>query len=171
MSEWEDIVNKYGSLVWHTVYRLLGDDAEAADCYQEAFLSAVEFSKSQRVRNCSALLTRLATSKAIDRLRIRFRRSERNMNPANLTVLPSSTPGPARQVQNWELAAELRKAISQLPRHEAEVFCLRHLNDLSYRQIGRELGITANSAGVLLHRARKRLQEFFEQGFDEKGGR
>jgi len=37
--------------------------------------------------------------------------------------------------------------------------CLRYLTGLSYRQIARELDISANAAGVLLHRAKTRLRQ------------
>jgi RNA polymerase sigma-70 factor (ECF subfamily) len=57
-----------------------------------------------------------------------------------------------------ELAPLLRRAMATLPRRESVVFSLRHLNDLSYEQIAGQLGITAGSVGVILHRARKHLR-------------
>jgi len=39
---------------------------------------------------------------------------------------------------------------------------MRYLNDMSYRQIAKALGIKTNAAGVLLHRAREKLRESFE---------
>ena len=38
---WEDIVDRHGPLVWRCAYRLLGNHAAAADCYQEAFAAAL----------------------------------------------------------------------------------------------------------------------------------
>ena len=58
-------------------------------------------------------------------------------------------------------------AISLLPPQEAQVFCLRYLNDMSYRQIAKQLDIKTNAAGVLLHRARIKLREYFEQSSDK----
>jgi RNA polymerase sigma-70 factor (ECF subfamily) len=54
----------------------------------------------------------------------------------------------------------LRKALAQLPPQEAQVFCLRYLNDMSYRQIAKQLNIKTNAAGVLLHRARAKLRQY-----------
>lgn len=68
----------------------------------------------------------------------------------------SSPPGVA---ETREIAAQLREAIGQLPAQEARVFCLRYLNDMSYRQIARELEIGINVVGVSLHRARARLRQ------------
>jgi RNA polymerase sigma-70 factor (ECF subfamily) len=162
MIDWQSIINKHGPAVWQTVYRLLGNHADAADCFQETFISALEVSKRQRVRNFSALLVNLATSRAIDQLRRRFRKPRFCANKADLAAVPSSNPGPAQQLQTQELAVKLREALAQLPQQEAEVFCLRCLNDMSYRQIAKELGIKSKTAGVLLHRARMKLRDFLE---------
>lgn len=162
MIDWQLIIKEHGSAVWQTAYRLLGNDADAADCFQETFVSALEFCRRQRVRNFSALLTRLATARAIDQLRRRFRRSRSETVPADWTALESANPCPAQQVQYKELTDGLRKSLSKLPPQEAQAFCLRYLNDMSYQQIANELGIKANAAGVLLHRARAKLRESFE---------
>ena len=57
-----------------------------------------------------------------------------------------------------ELASQLREQIARLPPQEARVFCLRYLNDMSYRQIARELNIAINVVGVSLYRAKARLR-------------
>jgi RNA polymerase sigma factor (sigma-70 family) len=160
--DWQLIIEEHGSVVWKTAYRLLGNEADAADCFQETFVSALEFCRRQQVRNFSALLTRLATARAIDQLRRRFRRSRCETVPADWTTLPSTNPCPVQQAQHKELTDGLRKSLSKLPHQEAQAFCLRYLNDMSYRQIANELGIKANAAGVLLHRARAKLRESFE---------
>jgi RNA polymerase sigma-70 factor (ECF subfamily) len=160
--DWQAIIEEHGPAVWQTAYRLLGDRADAADCFQETFVSALEFCRRQRVRNFSALLTRLATARAIDQLRQRLRRKNFNSDLTDLPVTQSTNPGPVQAVQQRELAAGLRELLGKLPAREAQAFCLRYLNDMSYRQIANELGIKTNAAGVLLHRARARLKESFE---------
>jgi len=112
----------------------------------------------------------LATARAIDQLRKRFRQSHSNASavPADWVAVPSANPGPAQLAQQQELAARLRQLIIQLPPQEAQVFCLRYLNDMSYRQIAKALGIKINAAGVLLHRARATLRKSFESSSKEK---
>jgi len=159
---WRIIVKKHGPIVWQTAYRLLGSDADAADCFQETFVSALKVSRRQRVRNFQALLVRLATTRAIDKLRQRFSNSQACTDAADLATVPSANPSPVQQAQMDELAERLRKALAKLPPQEAQVFCLRYLNDMSYRQIAKELGIQTNAAGVLLHRAKTKLRDFLE---------
>ena len=162
MIDWQLIIEEHGSAVWQTAYRLLGNDADAADCFQETFVSALKFCRRKQVRNFSALLSRLATARAIDQLRRRIRRSRSTTDNADWTALQSTNPSPSQQAQHNELAEGLRISLSKLPSQEAQVFCLRYLNDMSYQQIANELGIKTNAAGVLLHRARAKLRESFE---------
>ena len=42
MTDWEHVVRTHGPLVWQTAWRLLGQEADAADCFQETFVSAME---------------------------------------------------------------------------------------------------------------------------------
>ena len=160
--DWQKIVTKHGPIVWQTTYRLLGNDADAADCFQKTFVSALKVSQRERVRNFQALLVWLATMRAIDKLRQRFSNSHIFVDAADLVAVPSANPSPLQETQAHELAERLRKALAKLPPQEAQVFCLRYLNDMSYRQIAKELGIKTNAAGVLLHRAREKLRKFFE---------
>jgi len=164
--DWQLIVNRHGPAVWQTAYKLVGNAADAADCFQETFVSALEVSRRQRVRSFSALLVRLATARAIDRLRQRSRQLRLSTDAG---VVASNNPGPFQEVQRRELAGKLREALGRLPPQEAEVFCLRYLSDMSYRQIGKELGIKTNTAGVMLHRAKTKLRELMESEAKEKG--
>ena len=157
--DWKAVVEKHGPIVWQTSYRLLGNHADTADCFQETFVSAMEVSRRQQVRNFPALLVRLATARAIDRLRQRLRRPRCNKDTADLATVPSPNPGPVQEAQQRELVARLRDAMGQLAPQEAQVFCLRYFNDMSYRQIAKELGIKTNATGVLLHRAKARLRQ------------
>ena len=107
----------------------------------------------QPVRNVSGLLVRLATTRAIDRLRQRGRQERRWPDAATVSRRPAQAD-PHDEAQAQELVGQLREAIGQLPDQEARVFCLRYLNDMSYRQIARELSIGINAVGVSLYRAR-----------------
>jgi len=75
-----------------------------------------------------------------------------------VAAVPETGPSPDARAQDAELAARLLMGISRLPSRQAEAFCLRFLSDLAYDEIADELGIEANHVGVLLHRARSKLQ-------------
>ena len=159
MAEWQTIVSRHSPAVWRTAYRLLGDRDAAADCFQETFLTALELSRRQKVRNWAALLVRLCTCRAMDQLRRRLRHADRHDELADWSTVASPNPGPVEHAQADELSRRLRSALTELPDGQAEVFCLRCLNELSYREIARQLGIKPSAVGVLLHRARARLRQ------------
>src|SRR3954462_13916485 len=77
MTDWEAIGRGHGRGVWRTAWRVLADAADADDCMQEAFVDAVELSRREPVRDWGRLLTRLAPSRALDRLRRRIREANR----------------------------------------------------------------------------------------------
>jgi len=157
--DWQTVIDEHGSRVWSTAYRLLGHEADASDCFQEAFVSALELSQHQRVRNMGALLTRLATLRAIDRLRQRKRLGQRFTKVEDLSDMPGSVPDPARAAESAELGQALREAIAGLSAPQAQAFCLRYFSDMSVKQISRALDMPSGTVGVLLHRARARLRE------------
>jgi len=81
---------------------------------------------------------------------------------ADLRLLEAAHSDPSQQAQLAELSSALRWAVAQLPERQAEVFCLHELGDWSHQQIADQLGISANSVGVILHRTRQKLQELLK---------
>jgi RNA polymerase sigma-70 factor, ECF subfamily len=159
VTDWEIIVEQYGGLVWATVCRLLGNCEDASDCFQETFLEAVKISRKEPVRDWTALLRHLATVRAIDFLRVRCRQRSHVAPVSNPEVMISREASPVQEAEASELAERLRVALANLSQDQASVFCLSCLDKLSYQEIGERLDMTANSVGVLLHRARQRLRE------------
>ena len=159
MVDWSQIVQQHGPLVWTTVYRLLRHDADAADCFQRTFLSALMLSRTQTIRNWPGLLQRLGTARALESLRQRLRQTQR-LRPLFAEVAMSShTSEPDQAAAISELSDHLREALAQLDARQAQVFCLICLDDLSYTETADQLGLTVNHVGVLLNRARLGLRE------------
>ncbi len=158
MTDWNSIVRQHGQVAWLTAYRLLGNYADAWDCYQNTFLEALKVDGREAVRDWPPLLRRLATARALDMLRVRYRDKSRNEPSQDVLDSATADPGPGQQAEAAELTERLRAALAQLPSQQAEVFCLRWLDEMSYRQIAGRLQLDTNTVGVLLHRARKHLQ-------------
>jgi len=158
VTDWPEIVQLHGPIVWQTVYRLLSNEADAADCFQNAFMAALEVSRSQTVRNWPGLLKRLATTSALARLRQRHRESGRVVSLPQEPLGDDNALDPVSKVETKELAERLRLALASLDERDAEVLILAHMEELSYRQIAEQLGVTVNHVGVLLNRARSNLR-------------
>jgi RNA polymerase sigma-70 factor, ECF subfamily len=166
--DWQKIIEKHGHSVWQAAYRLLGNYSDTCDCFQETFISALKISRRQQVKNFQGLLIRIATARAIDQLRRRFRQETNNSNNDYSPETSNISVDPAKYAQQQELASWLQKSLALLPELESQVFCLRYLNDMSYRQIASELDINKNAVGVLLHRAREKLKNSFAGSPDKQ---
>lgn len=164
MVDWEAVAREHGPLVWRTVYRLLGSRCgDVGDCFQETFLSALDASRRQVVRNWPGLLQRIATARALDVLRRRKRDTIVRQNEVELEQAFTRDRDPSAGMQQAELQEQLREALTQLPPAQSDVFCLRHLNDMSYEEIASEMQMSVDNVGVTLHRAKARLRELLTQ--------
>ena len=137
MVDWNQIVSKYGPLVFGTAWRILGNAADAEDVTQDVFLQAYQTAQNVVVRSWPAMLRRLASCRALDRLRVR----KNIVNLHNLDM-PTLGGGPEENAVGNELAERLRLALLELPRQEAAAFCLRYFEDLSYDEIAKALNTT-----------------------------
>jgi RNA polymerase sigma-70 factor, ECF subfamily len=159
LTDWKAILDQWGQLVWSTVYRLVGQHADASDCFQETFLEAVRVANRQSVDNWPALLRHLATARALDLLRVRYRTRGRIEPLADLDAVVGPAASPPEEAMAEELAERLREALVHLPAQQAEVFCLSCMEHWTHGEIAQRLRLTPNAVGVLLHRARQQLRK------------
>ncbi len=159
MSDFSDIVAAHTAAVWRTAYRLLAREEDARDCFQETFLAALNVARSQEVRHWRTLLLRIATRRAMDRLRERYRREAPLAGPDELAARHDGGSAPDARARAKELREHVRLALAKLPVQQAEAFWLRHLEGLSPDEIAAALQIEPGHVRVLVHRAALQLRE------------
>ncbi|MBA4187341.1 MAG: hypothetical protein C0467_04900 [Planctomycetaceae bacterium] len=159
MTDWNAIVHEYGPVVWQTAYRLLNHEADAADCFQRTFLAAVELAATCPVRSWPGMLKRIATARALEQLRNRYRPAARVECLPDSPLADRLAPGPSDLAEAKELAVALRAALAEIDPAQAETFCLVCLEGLSYADAATALGVTVTHAGVLLSRGRAALRD------------
>jgi RNA polymerase sigma-70 factor (ECF subfamily) len=158
MTDWEAVVSEHLGIVQRTVHRIVGNHADVWDCIQETFLEAVKIDRREPVRNWPGLLRHLATARALDVLRVRSRQRKRGNPDADAAQALSREPNPSHCAEANELACRLRAAVGQLPRRQAEVFCLICFEQMTSEEVAERLGTSPTAARMLLSRARRRLQ-------------
>jgi len=166
--DWPTIISAHSGIVWQTAWRILRNEAEAADCYQDTLLAAIQIANREPILNWPALLRRLATNNALTRLR---RRHE--VHPADnaaLAAMPAPWSDPVNEAQAGELLERLNRSLAELPPQQAEVFCLRFFSDMTNEEIARMLRISKSAVGVLLHRARVQIAKTLALAYESKGG-
>jgi RNA polymerase sigma-70 factor (ECF subfamily) len=165
MPDWDEILAREGPAVWKTAHRIVGDRADADECFQEAFLAAWEVARKGPVKDWRALLTHLAAARAVDRLRQRVRRRPLE-RVDDWDAVRGPGPPPSKPAEDAELPSRLREALASLPPKQAEAFCLQALEDWSYAEIAGRLGESTDAVGVLLHRARKTLRRLLSPALE-----
>jgi RNA polymerase sigma factor (sigma-70 family) len=158
MTDWEAIAAAHSASVWRTCYRLLNHYEDARDCQQETFVSALEIAMTGEVRNWRAVLTRIATRRAIDRLRARYRQqqalAERSWEGNRRAgALPTESDCD-------ELRELVRRGLATLPAQQAEAFWLRHVEQLDVPEVAEQMSFEPGHIRVLVHRAALALRSF-----------
>jgi RNA polymerase sigma-70 factor (ECF subfamily) len=166
MTDWDRLVREHGPMVYGAAWRVLGQAADAEDVVQEVFIEVDRIRRTRRVRHWGALLRRLTTCRAIDRLRQR-----KTTQPLDGLLLADPAEAPEEAAIERELAGRLRGAIAQLPEREASVFCLRYFEDMSNRDIADTLDVRPGAVAVALHKARARLETLLNLAPASQGAR
>ena len=155
----EQLVRATASDTYSLAHRLVGNEDDARDVVQEAYLRA--FRGIQRFRGdaqFSTWLHRITANCAATHLgrRLRHRHEELGEDDG---LVDASTPDPATVAESHALRDRLTAELAELPPRLRAVVVLRDVYDLPHEAIAAELGISVAAAKVRLHRARKRLRE------------
>lgn len=160
--DWKTILERDGPTAWRAAYRILGNADDADDCLQDAALAAVQLSQREPVANWRALLTRLASSRAVDRLRKVYRNRVNDQAEDQIAAIPDPHE-PSEAAQLNELRNQLRVALAHLSQDQVMAFCLCALEGWTYSDAAEQLGMPTNTIGVLVHRAREQLRQLLQR--------
>ncbi|MEO6982924.1 MAG: sigma-70 family RNA polymerase sigma factor [Edaphobacter sp.] len=163
------LVRRYDQSVLRLALHMLGNEQDAQDVHQEAFIKAYRHLGNFRFE-CSfyTWLYRIVTNLCLDQLR---RRKSRREDPA--TVLDASgdemdlmanisddraMANPARELDRKIMGERINEALSKLTPRERTVFELKHYQGLKLRTIGEMLSTTEETAKNTLFRATRKLR-------------
>lgn len=154
--------------------RLVGDEEDARDVVQEAYLRA--FRGIRRFRGdaqFSTWLHRITANCAATHLGRRLRHRHDELAGDEAVVDTSPAHDPVAVAESGALRQRLTAELAELPPRLRAVVVLRDVYDLPHEAIAAELGISVAAAKVRLHRARKHLRErlFPLPGEEEPGTR
>ena len=162
--DYESIVEQYSGFVYNVAYRILGNQADAEDASQEAFISAYKnFGKFRGDSSVSTWLYRIAVNAALMRLRKERRKSYLTQPGYNDTQLVSWTEGPESAAINAELREQLEDGLALLPPQLRVVVTLRDVEGLSNEEAAEILETTVSSLKSKLHRGRVLLRKYLEE--------
>ena len=163
------LVRRYDQAVLRLALHMLGNEQDAQDVHQEAFLKAYRHLGNFRFE-CSfyTWLYRIVTNLCLDQLR---RRKSRREDPATIVdahgdemdLLSNvsdtrAMANPARELDRKQMGQSIAEALDKLTPRERTVFELKHYQGLKLRTIGEMLSTTEETAKNTLFRATRKLR-------------
>lgn len=172
-ASFESLMRRYNRRLFRLARAALGNDAEAEDALQEAYLHA--YRSIEGFRGDAALstwLSRLVLNECFARLR-RTRRRE-NVVPLSsvedqLTAVgrvADERPAPEKMLGQSQMRDILERKVSELPEAFRIVFVLRSVEDMSVEEVAQTLNIPEETVRSRHFRARSLLRESLARDAD-----
>ncbi len=165
----DTLVRRYDQSVLRLALHMLGNEQDAQDVHQEAFIKAYRHLGNFRFE-CSfyTWLYRIVTNLCLDQMR---RRKSRREDPATVVdgggeemdLLANvrddrAMANPGRELDRKVMADRISQALDKLTPRERMVFELKHYQGLKLRTIGEMLSTTEETAKNTLFRATRKLR-------------
>ncbi len=171
-SAFEELLARYESRVYRLACRLTGDDGDAKDVLQEAFLAAYRGLPGFRAdARFSTWLFRIATNAALMQRRARARRPTESLElflprfdeDGRHAAEPAALLAAGRAdelLDRKRLAEKARAGLERLPDIYRDAFVLRDLEEMTTADVAELLGIEAAAVRQRVHRARLMLRGY-----------
>ncbi len=169
----ERLYRMHSRRVFSLCLRMVGNQAEAEDLAQEAFLQL--FRKIQTFRGESAFSTwlhRLTVNVVLMRLR---KKTATETSLDEMTEAQEEGGGPPKEVgvPDLKLAGSvdrvnLERAVGQLPPGYRTVFVLHDIQGYEHNEIASLMGCSVGNSKSQLHKARTRLRELLRETARER---
>jgi RNA polymerase sigma-70 factor (ECF subfamily) len=164
------LVANYQNRLVGVMHHLLHNAEEAEDLAQEVFMRVYRTRKKYTPKaKFSTWLFTIANNLALNALRNRQRKPVVALDasesgplgprPAEQLVRNFRDAAPSTNLQQAELTARIRLALSKLNDRQQMAVILNKFEDMGYAEIAEVMGLTSKAVKSLLSRARARLRE------------
>lgn len=157
----ENIYKEYFPRIFAFLIKLTNDHSLAEELTQETFYRA--YLSLHRFRGGSDIFTWLASIAK----HVYFKHQKKqhvSMDEAYASLMQNawsdlSDSNPETFLAKKEMGRAVRRAVAAIPEKHRSVVVLRAYADMSFREIGKSLGISESSAKVIYFRAKKKMME------------
>jgi RNA polymerase sigma-70 factor (ECF subfamily) len=161
------LVVAYQHQVYNLAYRIMGDEASAADATQEAFISAYKHMESFRGDSFKSWIYRIVTNACYDELRRRKRRPAVSLDgmvdDSDTEIefdIPDDSDNPEEHTERREMAGAIQAGIDTLPPDQRITLVLSDVQGMSYDEIASVTGANLGTVKSRLSRARAKLRDY-----------
>ena len=151
-SAFDILLDRHKDYIYSYILFLVKDSDEANDFFQETFSRAITAIRSHRYQTngkFSAWLTRIAHNLVIDKSRDSDSTKtvrENLVKPKTLNSLSLSESTHEDKIIDRQTRREIRHMLDYLPEPQREVILLRFYDDLSFKEIAEQTGVSINTA-------------------------
>jgi len=162
------LVERHSQSVFRLAYRMTGNQHDAEEVVQEAFLRAYQKLAQFAARaNFGTWVYRIAANYAIDRMRQKKKEEARRFEPVTeegivddpVSKVPDAAPTPERWTQNLELRKHMEIALAALSESERTAFVMRHWDGCGIEEIAAVLKSNSGAAKNTVFRAVQKLRQ------------
>ena len=164
----KEFVDTYQHLVLNVANKFVRNKEDAMDIAQEVFIKVYDSVHSFREQSkISTWLYKITVNKSLNYIRDKKRRNIfssldaifENKNNNSVENVADDQKISQEQMESEERKEILFKAIDQLPEKQKTAITLNKLEGLPYKEIAGIMDISVTETGVLINRARKKLQK------------
>ena len=165
------LVERHGRSLFRLAYRMTGNEHDAEEVVQEAFLRAYRrLDRFEARANFGTWLYRIGVNCSLDMMRKRKTESSQRVQASGgdpeegdpLERVASAEPAPDRMMLSGELREKVQAAMRLLSPVERTAFVLRHFEGQSIEEIGKALGLGAGATKNSVFRAVQKLRRELE---------
>jgi len=142
----DELFRRYRSVAYRVAHRLLGNEADALDAVQEAFVKALVHLPSFQGRSSfKTWMLRVVSNAALDLGRQRGGARPSAWMLWGRSIARSASlihVEPTRELERQDLRRKLNEALAQLPIAQRQTFVLHAEAELSYREVAETLDIS-----------------------------
>lgn len=164
------LVRRHQSGLYNYAFRQLGSKALAEEAVQEVFVrvaeSAPDFKHQARFSTWVYTILRNFCVDVVRKESLRKhasldqpRRGEGDEGPTLGEVLGDRSADVERTATSNELSSRLERAVAALPQEQRDVFLMREISNLPFKEIAEVIGISENTVKSRMRYALERLQE------------
>ena len=156
------LVERHSRALFRLAYRMTGNEHDAEDVVQDAFLKAYRnLDRFEERSQVSSWLYRIAANCAFDVLRRRQRRDSPtdSLDVEDAPELEAPVPGPDRLAQGGDVRRGLEAALERMSARERAAFVLRHFEGRSVKEIELALGLDTTAVKQSVCRAVRKARQ------------
>jgi RNA polymerase sigma-70 factor (ECF subfamily) len=166
LAAFEELVRMYQKQIYNLGYRMMGNEEDASDITQEAFLKAYKSIKKFNAKSSfGTWIYRIAVNVCIDELRKRKKAKlypivhNDDLDEKGHKLVVDTNDLPEERMEKRETRKKVRQAINRLPEDHRAVIVLRDIQERSYQEIADILGLNIGTVKSRINRARSSLKE------------